>query len=354
MPDTYNAGDSDSFVPASESEVAASWLQDALSDVFQDVQIRAVQTERVGEGYGLASRIFRYGWQGGEQINSVVVKLWSTDSLAGEREIHFFHQFGSARGARIPVCYHAAVDRNGKRGVLVLEDLEPVEQGDDLQQLPLDRAQLLAQSLAGMHARWMRSHDLEGADWLRVLYPWEPEVGWFASRRTVFLERFSDRLTHTARSLLNQIEYAPAVSNERLITAPNTLLHADLHLDNIVFERDGNPVILDWANCARGPAASDVYRLLFGISQPQDIEPVLSTYLNSLEHNSGEHIDAEIFHHQLGGVFLHMFAIGTCGVARWQPTSKREAAMIDNGIQRTHFALEYWLEKDPALFYFLK
>jgi hypothetical protein len=353
MTENQRDGNTSRFVPASEGEVTDTWLQEVLSNVFPNDPIREIHAVRVGVGYGLASRIYRFRWRSGQHTSSVIVKLWNTDSPAGESEAFFYNTFGSVVGTRIPLCYYAAVGPSRNRGVLILEDLDPIEQGDDLQLLSIDRAQLLAQCLAGMHGKWMRSQVLEEVGWLRVPIPWKPEAGWVVSRRALFLERFADRLTQAAQDLLNRIEYAPAVINERLIHAPKTLLHDELHLDNIVFEGEGKPVLLDWAKCARGPAVIDVYKLLFGISQPQDIEQVLNIYLKALEVSAGERFDAVDFHHQLGGVFLLMFAIGTCGIARWQPASQREVAMIDNGIQRTLRALEYWLRHDPALFSFL-
>jgi Ser/Thr protein kinase RdoA (MazF antagonist) len=43
---------------------------------------------------------------------------------------------------------------------------------------------------------------------------------------------------------------------------PPTLIHADLHLDNVLFLEDGTPVILDWPSACSGAPALDVGRLL--------------------------------------------------------------------------------------------
>ena len=47
-----------------------------------------------------------------------------------------------------------------------------------------------------------------------------------------------------------------------------TLIHADIHLDNIIFQspHDGamGAVLLDWQSVSAGPAAYDVVRLLTG------------------------------------------------------------------------------------------
>ena len=73
-------------------------------------------------------------------LPSVVVKLWHTDSNAGDREAYFFNTFGKTAAARIPHCYYAAIDPETDRGVLILADLAPYAQGDDLLSLSLEKS----------------------------------------------------------------------------------------------------------------------------------------------------------------------------------------------------------------------
>lgn len=53
-------------MPASPAGVSADWLQQALAPTIPGVAVKAVTAERLGEGYGLTSHIFRYRWQTGE------------------------------------------------------------------------------------------------------------------------------------------------------------------------------------------------------------------------------------------------------------------------------------------------
>jgi len=46
-------------------------------------------------------------------------------------------------------------------------------------------------------------------------------------------------------------------------------VHADLHLDNVLFRPSGVPVILDWTDASRGPGAIDFARLFCeGMTSP--------------------------------------------------------------------------------------
>lgn len=340
-------------VPAFAEGVTADWLQQALAPNFPGVKVRSITTERLGEGYGLTSRIFRYQWETGEPPRSVVVKLWPTDGPGGTREVLFYQTFGAAVGTRVPACFYAGVNLSDQRGAMILEDLGPVVQGDCLLKLSLHQAPAVARGLAALHATWLAHRALEEATWLPAVAVWERGPDWFEPRRALFLERFGDRLDAPARTLLDRIVEAQVVANERLAGAAITLVHADLHLDNLVFVNGTEPVFLDWARCAKGPLALDLYDLLFPMIQSTDREQVLAVYLEEFAARAGQSPELEALRFQLGGVFLRKFAIATCGVARWQPASPREAAMIDVGLQRALQDLQYWSIHDPALFAFL-
>jgi aminoglycoside phosphotransferase (APT) family kinase protein len=45
---------------------------------------------------------------------------------------------------------------------------------------------------------------------------------------------------------------------------PATIIHGDLHLDNLIFTSDAGPVLLDWQGVAAGPAIADLGLFLVG------------------------------------------------------------------------------------------
>ncbi len=61
-------------------------------------------------------------------------------------------------------------------------------------------------------------------------------------------------------------------------------------------------------------------------------------------------LDDTSIRHQLGGALLRKFMNATCGVARWQPASVREEAMIQLELKRILLALAAWQQQDPELF----
>ncbi len=332
---------------------SAEWPRVALAEAFPGATFACLQAERIGEGYGFASRIRRYRWWDEGKLRSAVVKLWDTDGLAGKDEQLFYGTFPDV-GARVPACYYGAYDEERQQAVLVLEDLQDVVQGDVLAPLERARAEAIARSLAGLHATWLEHARLDELSWLSDVSLWKRESEWFASRRALFIERFGDRLQGLPRALLAELERAPAVANERLGDAPVTLLHGDLHLDNILFEKGTAPVLLDWSRIWQGPAALNVVELLFEMVEPELIDALIACYLEAFEKLAGTAPEVKTFEKQLGGALLRKFATATCGIARWQPESERGAAIMEAMIERASRAVVLWQERDPGLFSFLR
>jgi aminoglycoside phosphotransferase (APT) family kinase protein len=77
-----------------------------------------------------------------------------------------------------------------------------------------------------------------------------------------FLADWTDRLPKAAIAAATELPNRLDAARATLARAPTTLVHADLHLDNVLFLDDGAPVILDWPSACRGPAAVDFARLL--------------------------------------------------------------------------------------------
>lgn len=337
-------------VPASAAELTPAWLAAALGRSLPPGT--TVERETIGVGYGLSAALTRCRWTTAEGgTGSVVVKLWDTTGVAGVREVDFYRDFGRAPKLRIPACFHGAVDEATHRGVLVLEDLGDVVQGDCLEQLPAEAAAALAREMAAFHGAWWDHRDVEAAGWLPDASRLERPPGWFEDRTRGFHRRFPDRLDPFCRSLVDRAEELHERSNAMLAGAPATLLHADLHLDNVVFEGpDRRPVVLDWARVAKGPAALDTVWLMFEVGRAGDMERTLDAYLAALETRSGVRQDEAAWRGQLGGALLRRFQSWTLGLVMWEPTAEREKTMIENALRRVSAAAHAWREKDPDLF----
>ena len=339
-------------IPQSEKDITSEWLQQALAKSFPKATFAFLQHEQIGEDYGFASRIYRYHWQDNGEPQSVVVKLWSPDSKAGIGEIRFYQTFPDV-GTRIPTCFFGGFDEESDTAVLLLEDIANATQGDVLQLLDDEQANNMAVNLAKLHATWFNNPKLDEHQWLEGISTWHPEASWFDSRRTLFLDRFENRLNELANTLLEQIEKTPDIVNGRLANAPRTLLHGDYHLDNVLFEQQNNPVLLDWSRPLIGPPVFNLATLLFNMSPLHQFDSILTAYLDRFNQVAQTSLNQSDLEYQLGGAFLRRFATSTCGIALWQPTLPRAINMIDVSLQQTNEIVAFWHARDPYLFSFL-
>jgi len=338
-------------VPASAAEVTEAWLAHALATGLPGCAPRLEAVERIGETFGLASVVLRCRLGGQEVPASLVAKLWATDGPGGTRELHFHDVLAARCPLRMPRALHGARDPRRERAVLLLEDVAGAEQGDCLVRATLPDARSLARALAGLHAAWWGDRGLARHDWLPSLARSERDPAWLASRREQFLRRFGGQVTPRIRRWVERVEVLQARANERLRDAPETLLHGDLHLDNVLFEGAGRtPVLLDWARVGRGPAALDVGELMWSIAPAGSEDDVLGTYTRALADLGVPARPEALWSRELGGALLRKFLRETCGVAGWEPTLDREWRILEVTFERLDESLARWERVDPGLF----
>lgn len=338
-------------VPASIAEIDAVWLHEVLRRDFPAARLHGFSAERIGADFGFASKVHRLRLQGDRLAPAVVVKLWQSANSGDLREVQFFEHFAPAAGPFVPRCHCARGDADTGRGVLVLQDLSHALQGDCLEPISTPRALALAEALATLHARWWQPPVRLDLPWLPQAPSAERGADWHAERRATFLQRFPDALPGPARRLLDRIEARVAIAHRRLAGSRATLLHRDLHLDNVLFDRcSGQPILLDWALVARGSPALDLALVAFELTDLRDNGAVMNHYLATLQRQGGPDFDARGFAALLGAAMLLRFASATCGVARWQAVSARGEAITAAGFVRAARAAAYWRALDPELF----
>ncbi len=94
----------------------------------------------------------------------------------------------------------------------------------------------------------------------------------YAKRLPPFLAWWGDACPPAFVDLCAAIEPdAESILARAAAVRPRVLIHADMHLDNVIFAPDGHAVLLDWQSVSLGPAAYDVARLLVeSVDEPDD------------------------------------------------------------------------------------
>jgi len=246
--------------PAAPDALTRRWLSAALGTA-----VDAFDLAPLGEGVGVIGSVNRVRLRGAGAPASVIIKFPSpsadnravaqTYDMYG-REVKFYREQAELVPVRTPHCYAAEFDAGSGDFVLLLEDLGSCRQGDQVEGAGLEDARRVVDALAALHAAtWQKdlgsipSHD----------FPAQREgiaAGMRAGWPTV-LERFGDLVPAQAR------EHAPALPEqighliEQLTSGPQSLVHADVRLDNVLFD-DDTPVLVDWQSVCRCAGEQDL------------------------------------------------------------------------------------------------
>lgn len=187
-----------------------------------------------------------------------------------EREARFYATFAERVPIAAPTCYHVG---DGDRTPLLVQDLADHRMGDQMEGLAVSDAEAMMLGLAELHAAFWKSEDLD-ASWL------------LRHDQGVYLQLVSQLVGSGVPALRER--YAGAVSDtviEEVISAaprwedilriasegPPTLVHNDCRLDNVFFDHDGRPILIDWQVLSRTRATQDVANLLAGSMDPEDL-----------------------------------------------------------------------------------
>ena len=264
-------------------ELTAEWFTTVFATPIIAVRCTPVGTGQVGTSirceltYGNGDRhdgdVQPPGRDGDatDRPASVVVKVPSIDEVSRAtgvamltyvREAGFYRELQSTVAVCTPRCHHLDWDPVTHDFALVLEDLAPCEQGDQIAGCDVDRAALAVTELAGLHAPRWGDVRLGELPWLGRSSPEHAEQvqGLYRAVWPGFVERYGDGLSNEQLALGER--FGPRLGSWLLgREGPLTLTHGDYRLDNLLFTSGAgaHPIaVVDWQTVGHGPAATDL------------------------------------------------------------------------------------------------
>lgn len=246
-------------------ELTDAWLSEVLQ-----AEVHVTGQQRIGDG--LVGMNVRLALQGEGSPSSLIAKLPSPDPTSRmtgvmlrnyEREVKFYAELAPSLDVRVPRCYHHAWNATSGDFVLLLEDLAPAEQGNQIIGCTVDQARTAVLELARLHGPRWGDAALDDIEWLtrrtsaadaeQLHGLWTMFVPGFLGTygkyldadQVAVIERFGERLV----SWVNDRE------------PPSTVTHGDYRLDNLMFQSSagGSPVaVVDWQTPGHGRASGDV------------------------------------------------------------------------------------------------
>jgi hypothetical protein len=250
-------------------QVTPVWLTDVLREagaLGRDSRVASFDATPIGTGQVGANVRFVLTYDGEPGPPTVVCKFSSADpdsaaagvsTLTYETEVAFYRELAHTVHVSRPHCYFADLEHGTANVVIVLEDLAPAEQGDQIAGCAVEQAEIVMDEAAKLHAPRWGDPSLADMAWLNrppsggtvLLFFWDG-----------FLARYRDTL-------------APATIEEgqRLVGAVDALqglrplvptaIHGDFRLDNMLFDASSatRPItVVDWQTVHVGSGPQDV------------------------------------------------------------------------------------------------
>lgn len=258
--------------------ITPEWLTDALrasGALRPDVRVAAIR-ERKTVGAGMLGDSVRfalaYDGDAAGAPASVVGKFPSADPVSRAtgaafglylKETRFYQELEGKLAIRAAKPFHADIDDDDFQNfVLILEDLTPARQGDQLTGCTLEDAELVIDQAVALHGPMWGDPTLRDREWLGGMNPdaGAAHTAAFPSYLAAFRERYDDRLEpESMRACIAAVEYAGAY--HAAPREPATVQHLDFRLDNMLFEARGGELpltVLDWQSVTVGPGVLDV------------------------------------------------------------------------------------------------
>ncbi len=254
------------MIPETAEDVTRQWIEESIGD---GSALKAFDIQMLSEGRGFAGMTYKLGlnWEGSNAPSSVVMKLHSTDPAKARMIMHgykgekkFYEDFADHTPLHTPALHFAEVDEELARYVLILEDLDYIEFGDQIAGGSDEQVIEAVKGLARHHAAFWEDKRIGAIPVPDE--PVEPKV-----LHPLLLELIEDvrgtfgrglPLVLSCASLIIESIGAPDFEPPKTrIIRQYTLVHTDYRLDNMGFDADGRLTVIDWG-CTPGACHNDL------------------------------------------------------------------------------------------------
>ncbi|MFE6862443.1 phosphotransferase family protein [Nocardia sp. NPDC057668] len=263
-------------LPSTPEHITPEWLGSVLGERISSVRIEPIGTGQTGATY----RVTPTYEVPGSCPATLVAKLPSQEPGVRERvalgyraEHAFYTRVADTVAVAVPEVYHCAISDDGSEFVLLVADLTPAVQGDQIRGCGAEDALLAVEALAGLHGpRWCDPAWLsfEGIAMPKADADFARGMGTLAG---IALEKtlsgLGDRIGDADRAVLaaaaDLIEPWLGLDADRFC-----LLHGDYRLDNLLFHPAGDAVtVVDWQTLTVGLPARDLAYFLATSMTPE-------------------------------------------------------------------------------------
>jgi hypothetical protein len=336
-------------IPRHPADLSNEWLSAALGVDVGDVDITPIGTGQTGATYRVA---VTYADDPGELPPTFVIKMPAQDeavrggvTLGYLSEVAFYSRVVDKTAVPTPRCFYGDITEDGSDFALLLADMAPAVQGDQIAGSSIDEARLAVVALAGLHGpSWC---DPQWLDLTEIAMPMPGntdgakglgDVARMAVDMT--LEKLGEAVPPQDRETATA---AMSVVTEWLLAQPQrySLMHGDYRLDNLLFDPDRSRVtVVDWQTLGVGLPARDL-SYFTGTSLAPELRAgterqLVDAYYDALKSYEIEDFDRETCWRDYRLGMLQVPLITTLGCAFASSTERGDemmAVMLRRGCQ---------------------
>ena len=223
--------------------IDAPWLTERLREAgHATATVRGFTKQRIGTGQvGMCVR-YELDLDGATESTprSLVGKFASDDPASRQtgillknyiKEVSFYRELVSRLSISTPRCYHADIEGDF---VLLLEDMSPAEQGDQLAGCSPEIARAAVLELVGLHAPSWKDESLRGPEWLGEPSDMTVQFGRMMYKANLpgFLARFGAHLAPDEAAIIEAVADSQGPPFE-LLRDVWSLVHIDYRLGHM-------------------------------------------------------------------------------------------------------------------------
>lgn len=257
--------------PTRPDAMDAAWLARALGQPA--TSINGFTARAVGTGQMCDSFRLSLDWRDGPgqgRPATIIAKCPSLDpasrAIAGQLgsyrlEVGWYSQLADQVAVARPHCHFSSIEADGIEFLLLLADLAPATQGDQLVGADARAIDAAVDQAAALHAALWNAPELDQISWLqrdtrpmvRAMFP-----ALYAGFRERYAGILASDVLDLGRAIVERLE-----SYLERTPAARTLTHGDFRIDNLLFAPAGDQCwVVDWQTLGIGSGATDIAYLV--------------------------------------------------------------------------------------------
>lgn len=258
--------------------IKPEWITDVLN--YAGIAGRVDSMTSTSIGTGQVGENVRFELQGqGNLPETVVGKFPSTDPVSKQtgiqlqnyiKEVFFYNELAPTVQIQVPIVHYADINPETHDFAIIMEDLAPGTQGDQIQGCSVDEAAIALEELAKLHGPRWGDKTLEQFELLgkRATDEPDPTKSIYQMVQTGFLEKYHSHLSSMDHKMVRNV-------GDKMMEYVNyqgekTLIHIDYRLDNMMFGGPYPLAVVDWQSISLGCAFNDVSYFMGTSLLPED------------------------------------------------------------------------------------